>query len=316
MYPGIELRLLRYVVVLAKELNFTRAAARLHVAQPSLSRQIRDVEDYLGVRLFERTKREVGLTAAGEAFAAEARQAIYHAERAVEAAHAAKGQHRGAWCIAYSPLVDRRALSKVKRHLALSHPTAEIRFSSAFTSEQADGLIRGRLHAGLVILPLREKGLTCERFYRESLVLGLSETHLLAARPVIDISDLHERPLVTVRADIEPRFGEDLNRIFGVARIRPRIVHEATTQAEALELVSESGVAALVMPSAQYPARQGVVFRKFADDFLAAETGLAYLQQDRSDILASLRTFLRETFQPLAASSDRPNDGLRQMSLF
>jgi LysR family hca operon transcriptional activator len=72
MYPGVELRLYRYVAVLAEELNFTRAAARLHVAQPSLSKQIRDLEQYLGAKLFERTKREVRLTLAGEAFAAEA----------------------------------------------------------------------------------------------------------------------------------------------------------------------------------------------------------------------------------------------------
>ncbi len=67
MYPGVELRLYRYVVVLAEELNFTRAALRLHVAQPSLSKQVRELEGYLGAQLFERTKREVRLTAAGEA---------------------------------------------------------------------------------------------------------------------------------------------------------------------------------------------------------------------------------------------------------
>ncbi len=86
MYPGVELRLYRYVVVLAEELNFTRAALRLHVAQPSLSKQIRELEDYLGAQLFERTKREVRLTAAREAFAAEARLTLFHAERAVQGA--------------------------------------------------------------------------------------------------------------------------------------------------------------------------------------------------------------------------------------
>src|SRR5260370_42080340 len=85
MYPGVELRLYRYVVVLAEELNFTRAALRLHVAQPSLSKQIRELENYLGAQVFERTKREVRLTAAGEAFAAEARLTLFHAVRAGEA---------------------------------------------------------------------------------------------------------------------------------------------------------------------------------------------------------------------------------------
>src|SRR5229473_6523530 len=318
MYPGVELRLYRYVAVLADELNFTRAALRLHVAQPSLSKQIRDLEEYLGAKLFERTKRDVRLTAAGEAFAAEARLTLFHAERAVQGARAAKGQHKGPWSIGYSPLIDLRILSKVRQHLSLAHPAADVRLVSAYTSEQADGLMRGRLQAGLVILPVREQGLTCEGLYREALVLALPERHPLAAKSEIEVSDLHELPLVLIRGDIEPRFGEDLNRIFGVARIRPRIFHEATTQAEALELVSEGTTAALTMPSAQYPVRDRIVFRRFIDEFLIAETGLAYLGTNDSPILGSLRKFLFETFQPLRSDgTSGSRDGrTRQMKLF
>src|SRR5712671_824767 len=234
MYPGVELRLYRYVAVLAEELNFTRAAARLHVAQPSLSKQIRELESYLGAQLFERTKRDVRVTAAGEAFTAEARLTLFHADRAVQGARAAKGQYRGPWSIGYSRLIDLRILSKIRQHLSLAHPAADVRLASAHTSEQADGLMRGRLQAGLVILPIREEGLASEGLYKEALVLALPERHPLSAKAAIEITDLHELPLVIMRGDIEPRFGEDLSRIFAVARVRPRISHEATTQAEAL----------------------------------------------------------------------------------
>lgn len=78
MYPGVELRLLRYVVAVAEELHFSRAAEKLHAAQPSLSKQIRDREDELGIRLFDRTKRDVHLTVAGGAFVAEAKEALVH----------------------------------------------------------------------------------------------------------------------------------------------------------------------------------------------------------------------------------------------
>ncbi len=178
--------------------------------------------------------------------------------------------------------------------------------------------MRGTLQAGLVILPVREQGLTCEGLYREALVLALPERHPLAAKTDIEVSDLHELPLVLIRGDIEPRFGEDLNRIFGVARIRPRVFHEATTQAEALELVSEGATAALTMPSAQYPARDRIVFRRFIDEFLTAETALAYLGENGSAILTSLRKFLFEMFQPLDSSgSVQLRDGrTRQMKLF
>jgi LysR family hca operon transcriptional activator len=131
MYPGIELRLIRYVTVLAEELNFTRAALRLHVAQPSLSKQIRELEDYLKVKLFDRTKREVRLTPAGEAFTKQGRHAIFHAERAVEEARVANGHQKGPWLIAYSPLIDRRVLSKIRHHLSSANPTTDIRLVSA-----------------------------------------------------------------------------------------------------------------------------------------------------------------------------------------
>ena len=123
MYPGIELRLYRYVSVLAEELNFTQAAMSLHVSQPTLSTQIRDLEKELGVKLFERTKggQQVVLTSSGEAFAAQARLALLHADRAIQEARAARGQrhgnvelrllsiHRFSRCLESATLLIRRA---------------------------------------------------------------------------------------------------------------------------------------------------------------------------------------------------------------
>jgi LysR family hca operon transcriptional activator len=129
VFPGVELRLYRYVAVLPEELDFTRAALRLHVAQPSLSKQIRELEDYLGTPRFERTKREVRLTGAREAFTAEARLALFHADRAVQEARAAKGQHKGPWSLGYSPLIDPRILSKVRQHLSFCASCGRCAFS-------------------------------------------------------------------------------------------------------------------------------------------------------------------------------------------
>jgi DNA-binding transcriptional LysR family regulator len=315
MYPGVELRLLRYVAVLAQELNFTRASARLYVAQPSLSKQIRELEEYLGLKLFERTKRVVRLTAAGEAFVTEARQAIFHAERAV--ARAATSQHRGPWAIAYSPLVDLSIPSRIRRHLSRSYPSTEIRLVSAHTSEQTDRLLNGSLQAGLVLLPVREAGLTWQGFHRQELVLALAKGHRLADKAEIEIKDLEETPLVTLRGDLEPGLGEGLNRTLRIARIRPYIFHEATTQAEALEVASDRCLAALLMPSAQHSARDGIVFRSFPEKLLIAETGLAYVEESRSAILESLRTFLEETFELLPYRPAQSNEERTyQMGLF
>lgn len=317
MYPGIELRLYRYVSVLGEELNFTQAAMRLHVSQPTLSTQIRDLEQEINAKLFERTRggQQVALTPSGEAFAAEARLALLHADRAVQEARAAHGQHTGSWNIGYSPLIDLRIVYKVRSYLSDTHPAADLRFLSGHTAEHLEALMRGRLQAGLVILPPSENRVTFEGLHRERLILALPKQHPLTAKNQIEITDLHELPLVKIRGDIEPRFGESLARLFAIIRVRPRILHEATNQLEALEVVSQEGVAALITPAAQRSAMDRIVFRRFFDEILIADTGLAYFGEPTSPILNSLRSFLAETFHPLAGK--RETEGLaRQMPLF
>jgi DNA-binding transcriptional LysR family regulator len=110
MYPGIELRLYRYVSVLAEELNFTQAALRLHVSQPTLSTQIRDLEREIRAKLFERTRggQQVVLTASGEAFAAEARLALVHAARFVSEVLEIRGYDAEADQYSLHPIYIRR----------------------------------------------------------------------------------------------------------------------------------------------------------------------------------------------------------------
>lgn len=314
MYPGIELRLHRYVSVLAEELNFTQAAMRLHVTQPTLSAQIRDLERELGFKLFERTRggQQVVLTAPGEAFTAQGRLALLHSDRAVQDARAAQGQHSGPWKLGYSPLVDMKLVYKVRRYLSDAHPALDVRFVSGHTIENIDGLMRGRLQAGLVILPATEERVKFEPLHRERLLLALPEQHRLTTKKHIEITDLHELPLVKIRGDIEPRFGLSLKRLFGLIRVRPRLLHEATNQSEALELVKQDGVAALTTPSATNANRGDVVFRRFSDEILTVDTSLAYFGDPLSPILKSLREFLQATFQPLREGWD----GEKQMALF
>jgi DNA-binding transcriptional LysR family regulator len=318
MYPGIELRLYRYVSVLAEELNFTQAALRLHVSQPTLSTQIRDLEREINVKLFERTRggQQVALTASGHAFATEARLALVHADRAIQEACAADGIHAGTWNLGYSPLVDLRIVARVRQHLSDAHPALDVRLVSGHTAEHIDLLQRGRIHAGLVILPARENRVSFEGLHRERLVLALPKEHFLATKKHIEVTDLHELPLVKIRGDIEPRFGDSLKRLLSLIRVRPRILHEATSQGEALELVSQDGVAALTTQAAQRSATDRIVFRGFLEEILFAETSLAYFGEPTSPILRSLRTYLSETFHPLTIGPFIPEGNTRQMILF
>jgi LysR substrate binding domain len=178
--------------------------------------------------------------------------------------------------------------------------------------------LRESLQAGLLIFPVLAPELACESLVREPLLLALPENHVLAAKASLTVIDLDDTSLIKIRGDIEPLFGEALRRTFRDSRVRPRIVQEATTQAEAIELALEGGFAALTMPSARNLGRDGLVFREFVESFLTAETGIAYLRENGSPILKSLRLFLGETFRPL---SPNDTDGVhnhpkRQMKLF
>src|SRR5579864_9166873 len=120
MYPGVELRLLRYVVAVAEELHFSRAAAKLHLAQPSLSKQIRELEEELGTELFERTKREVRLSDAGRIFVKEAKQALLYSHRAVHLTKASR--HGSTFSLGYSPHINFEILFRARTALATHFP--------------------------------------------------------------------------------------------------------------------------------------------------------------------------------------------------
>ena len=318
MYPGIELRLYRYVSVLAEELNFTQAAQRLNVSQPTLSTQIRDLEREIDVKLFARTRggQQVVLTASGQAFATEARLALVHADRAIQEARAVEGLHAGTWNLGYSPLVDLRIVSRVRRYLEEAYPSVNSRIVSGHSAEHVEALIAGRLHAGLIISTAEEQRIARDFVHRERLLLALPRQHALAAKKNIEITDLHDLPLIKIRGDIEPRFGESLKRFLALIRIKPRIYHEATTQGEALQIVAQDGVAALTTEAAEQLANDYVLFRHFVQELLFVHTSLAYFGEPVSPILTSVRKFLSDTYQPLEPASLVREPKTHQMILF
>jgi hypothetical protein len=136
------------------------------------------------------------------------------------------------------------------------------------------------------------------------LILALPNHHPLTNKKHIEVTDLHQLPLVKIRGDIEPRFGNSLKRLFSIIRVQPQIFHEVTTQAEALEIVSHEGVAAITTPAAASGTSDQIVFRKFLDEVLTVETSLAYCGEPSSPILKSLLTFLSETFEPLSGGPE------------
>ena len=173
MYPGIELRTMRYIVAVGSELHFTRAAERVRVAQPSLSKQIRNVEEELGVELFKRTRKKVEVTEPGRVFIENAQQALLYADRAASMARAAGAGQLGKLLLGVSPLVDLQLFFRIRDGFEKRYPEVQFQFVTGLATEQAEWVMRSELHAGLIELPIRCRGLAVLNVSREPLLLAL-----------------------------------------------------------------------------------------------------------------------------------------------
>src|SRR5262249_30235111 len=152
----MELRHLRYFVAVAEELHFGRAAARLHLAQPALSRQIRSLEEEVGLRVLERDRRRVALTAAGAVFLGEARFLLGHVDDAVEAARRADRGELGSLRIGYVPAVVTTGLPEIVRGFRKRFPGVDVRLQEMNPAMQVEALLGERVDVAFSRGPIHE----------------------------------------------------------------------------------------------------------------------------------------------------------------
>ena len=191
----MELRHIRYFLAVAEYLNFSKAAQQLHIAQPPLSRQIRQLEDDLGVALFVRNKRHVELTKAGQVFLAEARKLVVQAGHATEAArHAQKGESgivRIAIASGLGGIVGRTVAEHCRRY-----PAVNIECRDVFSGVQNELLRKEEVDVGFLRPPIDQVNLNCELLFEEEFVVVLPRGHRLARRKSLRLKDVADEPLI------------------------------------------------------------------------------------------------------------------------
>jgi len=290
---AVELRHLRYFVAVAEELHFSRAAARLHMAQPPLSQQIRQLEQELGVALFDRTNRRVELTPAGATFLPEAQRVLVQAERAMRTAQRASRGQFGRLVIGFVPSADLDVLPRALRAWGAQFPNVEVELHAFLSEQQVEALRDARIDVGLLRLPVDERGLVVEVLQREPLVAVLPTGHRLVRRSRVRLAELKNDPMILFPRRVAPGYHDLFVSACRSVGFVPHVAHETESIQTNLGLVA-AGLGVTLMPAAIRSIRRaGVVYRPLAPPVPHVEMALAYRRDGRPAILPAFVRVVR-----------------------
>jgi DNA-binding transcriptional LysR family regulator len=298
VFHKVEVRHLHAVIVLAEELNFTRAAHRLHITQSALSRQITEIEEQLRFRLFTRDNRRVvgvGLTDAGRVFVAEARSSILHMERAFHLARAANDGADNVLTIGHSHEAEQAWVSDLLAVRLPLYPKLAIRLISQFSIELVRSVLAGELNLALVTAPPEDPQITAARFALTPLYAALPETHTAAQKEEIALQDLAKDEWILFARRVHPIVHDAIMETARREGIAAKHAHEIITAEHAVHLVSEHvGVAILTKPTALGFRGEGVVVKPLSDASLCFQTCVIMRTDDDSRLANEFaRSFLR-----------------------
>jgi DNA-binding transcriptional LysR family regulator len=250
----LELRHIRYFVALAEELHFGRAAKRLHVAQPSLSRQIRDLEEELGVRLLDRNRRGATLTAAGATLLEESRRLLLQFDSALEATRHVAAGRRGTLRIAYVSTVAYSGLPEIVRNLRRRVPDVQVHLEEMPPADQVEALLADEVDVGFMRGPVYETTLEVWPVLEEALLAALPAGHSLATHKSLAVSMLAGEPFVLQARARGPGMHDHVLAICRDAGFSPRVVQEGS-QLDVLSLVA-AGVGVAIVPASLSEVRR------------------------------------------------------------
>lgn len=256
-----ELSHLRCFVAVADELHFGRAAARLNMTQPPLSRQIQLLEHAVGARLLERTNRRVLLTPLGRAFLPQAQRLLQYADGAVQSMRRAARGEAGSVTIGFTAASGYDFLPRVIQTLRTQLPEVDFVLHEAVSSVQIDALTSGRLDIALARQPISPERFATRLVLSEPMVLALPVGHPLAARDAIPLTDVANEPLIGYAAWEARYFHELVLRLFSLVDASPRLVQQVSQTHSVLALVRTGLGVALVPNASRHLAFQGVVYR-------------------------------------------------------
>ena len=293
----MELRLIRYFIAVAQELNFSRAADRLNMAQPPLSQQIKKLEEELGVPLFNRTKRHVELTIAGKVFLEQAYQIFTAVDKACDMAQKTHRGEVGQLVLGFAGIATFDILPKLMHSYRTKYPMVEVTLLQLGTTEQVQALLKEKIHIGILCLPVAATELNFEIIQRDHYVVALPQSHSLALQVMpIELKDLSQEAFIMTTRRVGEGYYDGIIKLCNHAGFRPNITQEVNELQTTVSLIAANMGIALVPSSMQKFRMPGVVYKQLGNRIPALETALAWRKNEESPTVRALVDLARRDF--------------------
>lgn len=297
----MELRQLRYFIAVAQERHFGRAAQRLHMTQPPLSMQIRQLEEELGVALFIRNTRKVALTDAGRVFLRHAQSTLAGLSRGVQETQHAESGLAGRLEVGFISSATLSVLPPTLHEFNTRYPAVNLELKEVSSGHQIDALYDEIIRVGIVRLPIQATGIIVEPLLRESLIVALPENHALAACARLDLESIATQPLIFSHRQDMPGFHDHIRGLFERRNLTPNI-RQRTLQLETIIGLVAGGVGISLLPSSsRHLRRDGVVYRPLIAEDSETWLGIIHRDAEHSLLLDHFKQILHETAKRLSA---------------
>ncbi|MEM6432662.1 MAG: LysR family transcriptional regulator [Cyanobacteria bacterium P01_D01_bin.115] len=293
----MKLHAFEYFVTVAEELHFGKAAARLHITQPALSRQIHKLETELGFALLRRTKRTVELTDAGVAFLREIRKALQQVETAVQAARRVARGEVGCLQIAFTPSSMHTILPEILKQFRDRYPDVEIAMTEVCTLDQVNQLKTEAIDLGFLHPPIEAMTLNLYPLQGEHLLVALPQTHALTTRSQISLASLAHEPFILHPRYEGPVLYDQFLALCRDAGFEPNIVYEEIKHQTRIGLVASGMGVTFVPESLQKAGMTGVTHRPLEGQSLALQLAVAWRQNADSPVVREFLEVVKQATQ-------------------
>ena len=299
----MELRQLHYFLAVSEELNFGRAARRLNMAQPPLTRQIQQLEQELGVQLFNRTSRRVELTEVGKLFVEEARRILEQVEQSLQTVQRANQGTIGRLVVAFEGSSAYDVIPLSLKAYRECFPHVELVVLGMTTNQQVEALQSNQIQVGFVVPPLQGQveDLEVEAVIQAPLILALPETHLLAAKSKVKVRSLANEAFIMGQRNSGCGLHDQVIAVCHRAGFSPTIKQEVNEMQVLLGLVAAGFGIAMLPESAKQFQRSGVVYRELQPVSDEVALAIAWSKNSQSSVLQAFLKVAREI-----AASQKP----------